>query len=112
MSVPRKPVEARTPRMQPLARLPIFVALAGRRVVLAGGTAAAAWKAELLSAAGADVDVLAASPSDEMLTLAADPPGGAIVLHLRDWESRDFASAAIAIGAFQHDQDASRFAAA
>jgi uroporphyrin-III C-methyltransferase/precorrin-2 dehydrogenase/sirohydrochlorin ferrochelatase len=45
------------PRMQSLARLPIFLALEGKRVVVAGNGAAAAWKAELLSAAGANVDV-------------------------------------------------------
>ena len=36
-----------------------FFALEGKRAVVAGGTAAAAWKAELLSAAGARVDVYA-----------------------------------------------------
>ena len=50
----RTPVEARPPRMEALARLPVFFALAGKRAVLAGGTPAAAWKAELLSAAGAE----------------------------------------------------------
>ena len=44
----RTPSEARPPRMEPLARLPVFLALAGRRAVVAGGTAPAAWKAELL----------------------------------------------------------------
>jgi uroporphyrin-III C-methyltransferase/precorrin-2 dehydrogenase/sirohydrochlorin ferrochelatase len=32
--------------MAPLARLPLFFALEGRRTVVAGGTQAAAWKAE------------------------------------------------------------------
>ena len=53
------PAEAQPPRMEPLARLPVFFALAGKRAVVAGGTPAAAWKAELLSAAGAEVDVFA-----------------------------------------------------
>ena len=57
----RTPVETRTPRMEPLARLPVFFALAGKRAVIAGGSAAAAWKAELLAAAGASVDVYAAN---------------------------------------------------
>ncbi len=43
--------------MDALARLPVFFALDGKRALLAGGSAAAAWKAELLSAAGAQVDV-------------------------------------------------------
>jgi uroporphyrin-III C-methyltransferase/precorrin-2 dehydrogenase/sirohydrochlorin ferrochelatase len=49
----RKPLEARPDRMAKLARLPVFLALEGKRALLAGGSAAAAWKAELLSAAGA-----------------------------------------------------------
>ena len=73
---------------------------------------AAAWKAELLSAAGAAVDVYAEQPCDEMLALAADPPGGAIVLHDRAWQAEDLAGAAIAVGAFEDDREAARFAAA
>ena len=57
----RTPSEAKPPRMEPLARLPVFFALAGKRAVVAGGTPAAAWKAELLSAAGAEVEVYARS---------------------------------------------------
>ena len=63
--------EAKPPRMEPLARLPVFLALEGRRAVVAGGTAAAAWKAELLSAAGAEVEVYAPEPCEELLALAA-----------------------------------------
>ena len=49
-------------RMAPLATLPLFFKLDGKRVVVAGGSEAAAWKAELLSAAGATVEVWAADP--------------------------------------------------
>jgi uroporphyrin-III C-methyltransferase/precorrin-2 dehydrogenase/sirohydrochlorin ferrochelatase len=98
--------------MQPLARLPLFVDLARKRAVLAGGNVAAAWKAELLSAAGARVDVFSAEMSNDMLSLAAEPPGGAIVLHLRDWEPDDLPDAALAVGAIDADSQASRFAAA
>jgi uroporphyrin-III C-methyltransferase/precorrin-2 dehydrogenase/sirohydrochlorin ferrochelatase len=34
-----------TPRMARLARLPVFFALTDKRAVVAGGSAAAAWKA-------------------------------------------------------------------
>lgn len=112
MNVPRTPVEAKAPRMERLARLPVFFALTGKRTVIAGGTPAAAWKAELLSAAGAEVDVFAPEVSDELLMLASDPPGGAIVLHLRAWQEGDLAGAALAIGALSNDGEASRFAAA
>lgn len=59
----RTQVETRLGRMEPLARLPLFFALEGRRVVLVGGSDAAAWKAELLSATGAAVDVFAPGPA-------------------------------------------------
>src|SRR4051812_33182019 len=81
----RQPREARPERMSTLARLPVFLALEGKRCVLAGGSHAAAWKAELLSAAGARVEVFAAEISDEMREIAADPPRGEIVIIERTW---------------------------
>ncbi|WP_284739326.1 NAD(P)-dependent oxidoreductase, partial [Rhizobium sp. CG5] len=44
-------------RMAPLAKLPVFWSLAGKRVIVAGGSDGAAWKAELLAACGAEVHV-------------------------------------------------------
>jgi uroporphyrin-III C-methyltransferase/precorrin-2 dehydrogenase/sirohydrochlorin ferrochelatase len=108
----RTPIETRPPRMETLARLPLFFALDGKRVIVAGGTPAAAWKAELFSASGANVDVFAEHPSPEMLVLAAEAPRGAIVIQRRAWRSADFANAAIAIGSFDDDAAAERFAAA
>lgn len=58
MKLARTPSEAKPPRMEPLARLPLFFALEGKRAVVAGGNAGVAWKVELLSAAGASVEVL------------------------------------------------------
>jgi uroporphyrin-III C-methyltransferase/precorrin-2 dehydrogenase/sirohydrochlorin ferrochelatase len=98
--------------MDALARLPLFFALKGKRGLIAGGCAAAAWKAELLSAAGARVQVYAESPSDEMQRVASDPPGGEIVLHPRSWAESDLSDAAIAVGAFEDDESAALFAAA
>ena len=46
----RKPETAAPRRIDTLAVLPVFLKLAGRRVVLAGGDEGAAWKAELLAA--------------------------------------------------------------
>ena len=103
------PAEQRPPRMEPLARLPVFFALEGRRAVIAGGTPGAAWKAELLSAAGATVDVYAADVSDEMQAVAIDPPRGAIVIHRREWTANDFSGAAIAVGACENETEAQRF---
>jgi len=112
MSSARKPLEEASPRLGPLARLPVFLALEGKRAVLAGGSGAAAWKAELLSASGAQVDVYAAAPCEELVQLAKEPPRGAITINRRDWRREDLDGAAIAVGAFDDDDGASAFAAA
>jgi uroporphyrin-III C-methyltransferase / precorrin-2 dehydrogenase / sirohydrochlorin ferrochelatase len=65
----RRPSHADVPRMEPLARLPVFLALSGKRAVIAGNTPAVAWKAELLAAAGAEVEVFADQPCEELLEL-------------------------------------------
>ena len=112
MNEPRKPLEARPERMSSLARLPVFLALEGKRCVLAGGGNAAAWKAELLSAAGARVEVYAEEISEEMLQVAADAPRGEIVIVQRAWTPDDMRGAAVAIGAFEDNEDVASFAAA
>jgi len=108
----RAPVETPSPRMGRLARLPIFVALEDKRAIIAGGGAAAAWKAELLSAAGALVDVYAETPGDDLVAVSADPPHGAVVLHRRAWAESDLARASVAVGAFETDDDAAAFTCA
>ena len=80
---PRTPTEARPPRMDDLARLPVFYALTDKRVVVVGDRPAAAWKVELLSATGARVAVFGADPAPELHELAADPPNGPVTLHRR-----------------------------
>src|SRR5215470_8785210 len=112
MTSPRLPTDLHPPRMDALARLPLFFALDGRRAVVAGGNAQAAWKAELLSAAGARVDVFAEAPAGEMASLAAAPPRGSVTIHRRPVAADDFADAAIAVGAFDDDGSAASFAAA
>jgi len=104
----RTPSDARTPRMEPLARLPVFYALTTKRAVVAGGNAAAAWKAELLAAAGAQVDVYAAETSEEMREIAAQ---NMITIHARAITPHDLSGAAMAIGTFEDDGDAAAFAA-
>src|SRR5580704_2620419 len=98
--------------MGPLTRLPAFFALESKRAIVAGGTQAAAWKAELLSAAGARVEVFAPAPSEDMLALAIDPPQGAITIHQRTWTRDDFAGAAIAVADCADDTEAAAFTAA
>lgn len=110
MNTPRQPLEIASPRMQPLSRLPLFFALEGRRVLVAGGNAASAWKAELLSAAGAAVDIVAPAVCEEMAALARTPPRCAIRIHLRTWRGDDFAGKAVAVGDFDDESQAAQFA--
>ena len=112
MIAERKPAATASPRIGPLARLPIFFALDGKRALVGGGTQAAAWKAELLSAAGARVDVYAAMPEGEMRALAGAPPNGPITIYVRAWRANDFARAAIAVADCADDDEAAQFAAA
>jgi uroporphyrin-III C-methyltransferase / precorrin-2 dehydrogenase / sirohydrochlorin ferrochelatase len=100
------------PRMGMLARLPIFLALAGKRAVVTGDGAPVAWKAELLSAAGAEVDVFAERPCEELRAIAAQAPRGTIRLQSRAWRPEDFGGAVVAVGGFDDEHDAQRFAAA
>src|SRR5579871_2421398 len=102
------PSEVRSPRMEALARLPVFFALTGKRTVVAGGNAAAAWKIELLAAAGAHVDVFAVEPSEEVASAAA---AAEVALHRREIEDADFVGAALAIGALEDEQIAADFSA-
>ena len=103
------PADSRPPRMEPLARLPVFFALEGRRAVVAGGTPGAAWKAELLSATGAEVSVYAPEPCDAIIVLVINPPRGAVTIHRRTWQPHDIAGAAVAVGACESDDEARRF---
>ncbi|MGI3903503.1 MAG: NAD(P)-dependent oxidoreductase [Janthinobacterium lividum] len=89
--------------IDPLATLPIFFKLGGRRVLVAGGTPPAVWKAELIAAAGAQVMVVAAEPCAEMQELADAMPDR-IALHRREWTPADLDGAALAIGAFEGDE--------
>ena len=108
----RHPLTAKPPRIDSLARLPVFFALTGKRVVVAGSNAATAWKAELLSAAGAQVDVYSAESCDELLAIVNDPPRGPVTITGRAWRRDDLPGAALAVGAFENDEAAAEFARA
>src|ERR1700730_7647198 len=104
MSASRIPSETRTPRMEPLARLPVFFGLAGKRAVIAGGSPPAAWKAELLAAAGAKGEGVATEVSGERRAVAAEPARAesgnvinAVTIHERAWAAGDLAGAALAV---------------
>lgn len=101
-------------RVTALATLPLFWPLNGKQAVVAGGSDAAAWKAELLAACGAEVHVYAprASLSDVFLDLLARGPAhehGRLIHHDRAWHVGDFRDAAIAVADCDEQSDAEAF---
>jgi uroporphyrin-III C-methyltransferase / precorrin-2 dehydrogenase / sirohydrochlorin ferrochelatase len=108
-SFPAKPHPG---RMNPLARLPAFFVLEGKRCIVAGGGSPATWKAELLCAAGARVDVFAPKATEDLRALAVDPPCGAVNMHERRWQPADLSGAALAVAECADDVEAAQFAAA
>ncbi len=113
MSAYRKPSETKATRMGSLARLPVFFALEGKRALVAASGIGAAWKVELLAAAGARVDVYAPKAGADLLELADDATlGPKIEIHARNWCEEDFAGAVMAVGTFRTDEAAEEFAVA
>lgn len=98
--------ERRPRRMDDLATLPVFFKLTGKRAVVAGGSDAAAWKAELLAAAGAVVHVYADEAGEALLALAE---AGTVTLYRHHLPATALEGAAIAIGDTETDEEAQAF---
>ena len=108
----RTPAETKLRRLDALATLPVFFSLAGKRVLVAGGSEAVAWKAELLAAAGASVAVHTETPSVELTTLAErGAAAGDITIVPRPWDKAAFAGAALAVCDAEDETEAADFAA-
>jgi uroporphyrin-III C-methyltransferase/precorrin-2 dehydrogenase/sirohydrochlorin ferrochelatase len=108
-AAPRRPEPTAPARIGPLATLPIFVRLAGRRAVLAGASDAALWKAELLAAAGADLHVYAEAFGPAFHGLSEAPPAGRVTLHRRRWAPGDLTDATLAVADLDDTAEAARF---
>ncbi|PRX10015.1 UNVERIFIED_ORG: uroporphyrinogen-III C-methyltransferase [Martelella mediterranea] len=103
--------DARAPaRMEELAVLPLFFRLKGRPVLVAGASEAAAWKAELLAAAGADVTVCLGGETacDELLALQE---AGRVRLHSANWQVAEWRDLSLALADCDGDAAAEAFAA-
>jgi uroporphyrin-III C-methyltransferase/precorrin-2 dehydrogenase/sirohydrochlorin ferrochelatase len=98
--------------MGDLSVLPVFFDLKGRRVVMSGGGDGAAWKAELMAAAGARVDLYepAEDLGEEMRTvLGLAFSDGAIRHHDRPWALDIFAGASLAVADCETEAAAQAF---
>lgn len=103
------PSEPAPARVGALSVLPVFLDLRGMPALVAGGSAAAAWKAELLAAAGARVTVAAAALGEEMTALAAR---GTVLHHPGPWTPALLDGAAVAVADLEEEDEARAFAAA
>jgi uroporphyrin-III C-methyltransferase / precorrin-2 dehydrogenase / sirohydrochlorin ferrochelatase len=107
----RLPARAAPGRIAPLAILPLFHKLRGRKVVVAGDGDGAVWKAELMLAAGADTHVFAPGGGLAFThTAALEPGAGVLTLHPRRWTAADLAGAALAVAEVGTDAEATAFA--
>lgn len=107
-SIPRRGGSAR--RIGTLATLPVFYKLQGRKVLVAGGSEAAAWKAELLAAAGAEVHIYAETLHPVFSNLIAAPgASGVYKWHQRPWSADCFARMQVAICDAETDAEAAAF---
>jgi uroporphyrin-III C-methyltransferase/precorrin-2 dehydrogenase/sirohydrochlorin ferrochelatase len=103
-------------RIGQLATLPVFFELREKPVLVAGGGEAAAWKAELLAAAGAEVHVFADENdlSEEFRTLMresadGDARNGACIHHDIHWCEAYFKDFILAVGDFDSLGEAQSF---
>jgi uroporphyrin-III C-methyltransferase/precorrin-2 dehydrogenase/sirohydrochlorin ferrochelatase len=90
--------------MRGLATLPLFFTLAGKRVVLSGGSPAALWKAELLHAAGAELDIYSPQPDPRLRALVQRCPTMRLVE--RACEADDLAGAVLAVADVETSDEA------
>lgn len=91
----RQPTHTPASRIAPLASLPVFFKLKGRKVVLAGASEAALWKAELLAATGASLDIYTTKP-DLFAALARESERVCVIT--RQWQEDDLSGAVMAVG--------------
>lgn len=97
---------AKQERIGELAVLPVFYKLKGKRVLMAGGSDAAAWKAHLLAAAGAFLEIYALEldPAFETLLDAEQ-----YCWHKRPWATDSFNHVQIAIADAESEGEAQAF---
>lgn len=105
-----KPSERPVGAIGALERLPLFLDLADRSVLLIGGSNALAWKFDLVQAAGARIAVIAPSPGPELRERLRRTPGA--VLRQRDWQDEDLSGQALVIADADDEAEAERLARA
>jgi uroporphyrin-III C-methyltransferase / precorrin-2 dehydrogenase / sirohydrochlorin ferrochelatase len=111
LSRPRsdKTEEIMPARITALSVLPVFLNLKGRRVLVGGASDAAAWKAELLAATGAIVDVRTGPEAPSATMLAVAEREEAVTLTPTPWSPVTLEGAAIALADIDDLDEAKAF---
>ncbi|KQQ75260.1 siroheme synthase [Rhizobium sp. Leaf321] len=106
----RKPLQQSdgNERIAALAKLPVFWNLSGKRAVMAGGSDGAAWKAELLQACGAEVELYCetAELGDTMKALVERT---GLTHHDHPWHCGIFTGASLALADCETEAEAQAF---
>ena len=105
------PKEIQRPKIAPLSVLPVFFNLQGANVLMVGQSEAAAWKVELLLAAGAQVHLVGKNLGPQLQALITEQ-GGAITHSARVWHADDLKGVRLALGDFENIEGAEKFAKA
>lgn len=108
----RQPALAEPARIAELATLPIFWKLRGKRVLLVGDSEGAVWKAELLTAAGAELTITNVEEGADRLADLQRNQGLVITCHKRGWTKADLAGCALALADIENETEAAEFVAA
>jgi uroporphyrin-III C-methyltransferase/precorrin-2 dehydrogenase/sirohydrochlorin ferrochelatase len=95
-------------RIAALAKLPVFWDLSGKRVILAGGSDGAAWKAELLQACGAEVELYCeAEHLGDTMKALIERTG--LTHHAHPWHVGIFSRASLALADCETDEEGQAF---
>ncbi|QTK82172.1 Siroheme synthase [Agrobacterium tumefaciens] len=104
-----KPQRNEPARMEKLATLPIFWGLENKRVVLAGGSDAAAWKAELLLACGAELHLYCKERELSQCLISLMAKSARLTWHDCCWNEDSLAGAELALADCETLCEAERF---
>ncbi|HEV2564568.1 MAG TPA: siroheme synthase CysG [Microvirga sp.] len=108
MNAALRPEDRRPARLNALPKLPVFFDLAGRSILVVGGSDGIAWKAELLAAAGGTVRIHAKDPSPELLALVRSHPERLTLID-RPWCEADLIGVSVAVADIEDRHGAEHF---
>jgi len=93
----RLPQQNRSARIEPLAVLPVFLDLHGKKAIVVGASEGALWKAELLVQAGASVTLVCEKPTAATLQWVSNAKMERALIEAVAWQDISFAGATLVV---------------